>query len=78
MYASVTSNTEWMISLFNQGKFFLGGIVKPCSMISRRVVLKHDQLDLMSEGSSMDSSSTSHNKLLALSKLAYLYLHAQH
>jgi len=25
------------------------------------VVLKHDQLDLISEGSSMDSSSTSHN-----------------
>ena len=72
--------TSWMISLFSQGKFFLLGstaLWMHCSMMSRKVVLKHDQLIWMLEGSSISSSSTSHSRLLARSKSAWRYRQTQ-
>ena len=61
---------NWMISLFSQGKFFLHGSMARgihCSMISKKVVLKHDQLSCMLKGSITSSISMSHNNSLALS-----------
>ena len=46
-------------------------------MISRKVVLKPDQLIWILEGSSMSSSSKSHSKLFAHSKSAWWYLQTQ-
>ena len=71
---------SWMISLFSQGKFFLLGstaLWMHCSMMSRKVVLKHDQLIWMLEGSSISSSSTSHSRLSACSKSAWWYRQTQ-
>ena len=70
---------SWMI-LFSQGKFFLFGstaLGMHCSMMSRKVVLKHDQPIWMLEGSSISSSSTSHSILLARSKSAWWYRQTQ-